>query len=34
MRKALFESDPSWGQMGFVIDEEGHKAIISNKKSP
>ena len=32
IRKSLIENDEKWRQMAYIIDEEGHKAIISNKK--
>ncbi len=32
IRKSLIENDEKWRQMAYIIDEEGHKAIISNRK--
>jgi hypothetical protein len=32
IRKSLIENDEKWRQMAYIIDEEGHKAIVSNKK--
>ena len=32
IKRSLFESDEKFGQMAYVIDQEGHKVILSNKK--
>ena len=32
MRKSLIDFDERWKQMAHIIDEEGHKAIVSNRK--
>jgi 4-amino-4-deoxy-L-arabinose transferase-like glycosyltransferase len=32
IKRNLFESDEKFGQMAYIIDQEGHKVIISNKE--